>query len=253
MRSNSLISYVAAALFAACVFASGLAAAPLYTATKNSPMFKATTSTDGNTNCQASEGCLGKQYAGGGGFFFVVDDIDNGIDDGLLPDKLNYVFTLTNAQKDAIRNNDGIGKITVTAARDIGRLLNPAAADGYDPGTEFINVEVSGVAVAGVNLFKETKSNTSTTPPHTENNVDLTKGPNFNTDVLATDSGVISKLMMQEAADNNQIEIALDPTDKVARLKIKSITLEYNAVPEPAAAILMILAGMAVIGRGRWR
>ena len=244
MRSKFLCLHLMVAVLACGIHGSGLVAAPLYQATKTNAMFKATTSTNGNTNNLASEGGLGKQYAGGGDFYYVIDDIDNGIDDGLLPDKLKYVFTLSNAEKDAILNNDGVGKITVVAARDLGRLINPDAPGGYDPGTEYISALIDDEMVAGVTLFKETLSTSMTTPPHSEGAADLTKGPNFNTDVTATDSGMITKAIMQAAADDNSIELLLDPTDKIARLKIKSITLEYNAVPEPLSVNLLGLGGL---------
>jgi hypothetical protein len=245
MRCSPAARTLMIGFIVAGVFTSKLYAIPYWESTKNNVQFKETTSTNGNTNNLASEGGLGKEIGEGLPFSFVIDDIDNGVQDGLLPDKLNYVFLLTNEQSNAILNNDGIGRITVTAARDIGRTRNE---DGtYQPGTEFLGVLIDDVVVPGAFIYKELLTSTATTPPHTENNVDLTKGPNFNTDVTATESALIPKNMMQDGIGDNRIDLALDPTNSVGRLKIKSITLEYMPLPEPNSIILTILGGAATV------
>ena len=62
----------------------------------------------------------------------------------------------------------------------------------------------------------------------------------------------ISGSMFNAAADQSDIEVELDPTDAVARLKIASVTLRYVSVPEPPVWTLMIAALLAArILRGR--
>lgn len=239
MQAGILARAMTIGLVAGLVSVSRLNAAPFWEATKNNPQFKVTTNTNGALNNLASEGGLGKDD--GSSFTYVIDDIDNGVRDGLLPDKLKYVFSLTEAQANSIMNNDGIGRITVTAARDLGRTKND---DGtYAPGTEFMFVLIGDTVVPDAYLYKELLTPTLTTPPHTENGADLTKGPNFNSDVTATESAFISQAIMQEAAGTGEIDLFLDPTERVARLKIKTITLEYMPVPEPQSFLLLLLGG----------
>lgn len=240
MRSRVALFTIAAALIAVCV-PRLVTAAIIYEQTIT-PLFVATTSTNGNSNCRASQGCMGKTIGEDNGFAFVVDDINNATPDGLLPNVLIFNFTLTAAEQAAIKGTPGIGQLIVTAARDIGRRAKEGG--GHDDPTEWLDARFNDVMIGvGDELFRNVLS---TCPfQHSEASADLTCGPNFNTDLKSTAMVSISGAMFNSAADHSDIEVELDPTNAVARLKIASVTLRFVSVPEPPVWTLMIAALLA--------
>jgi len=187
------------------------------------------------TNCLAAQGCFGT--AG------LVDTPAG----GNLPNFFTFNFSITPAQIAAV-NNPGTGTLRVVASRDIGR--RQTAPGVWGPATEYLVTTVDGSLLG--NLFQDTLS---TCPPG-ENEGNLTFGPNFHNDVVATDSFTIPAASFQSFAANGTIQVVLDPTGDptggtagIGRLKIFSVNLTYDTtpIPEPAGFLLVAL-GLATLG-----
>jgi hypothetical protein len=180
------------------------------------------------TNCLAAEGCMG--HVG------LVDTVG-----GNLPDTLSFTFTLTPAQVTALTSTPGeSGALTVVASRDIGHKAGAAA-------TDFIDVMGEGVALGS--LFTATIDSCPAGERGTDYASGLVCGPNFHTDVDATDMLSLSSADLMSFAADGSITFVFDPTATVGRLKIFSVQLQVTqapAIPEPATAGLVGLGLLAV-------
>lgn len=180
----------------------------------------------GFDNCVAAEGCFGKPG--------LVDTPG-----GNLPDTFTFTFTLTAAEIALINTTTpDFGVLTVVAARDIGQHSGSAI-------TDWLVTTLDGNALG--NLFHDT---IDTCPPGERGGAGYPQntvcGPNFHTDVTATDSFNISQSILRAAAADGTITVVLDPTDSVGRLKIFSVELTAQSgtpVSEPPVIPLVLLGG----------
>jgi hypothetical protein len=200
----------------------------------------------GFLNCVASEGCMGN------GSTIPVQDFT-----------LN--FAISPAQLAGITGSTGTGKLTVTAARDIG-----VRNGGTPPGTEFLIISGEGTSLG--NLYQNLVSTASPTIPgactinaHNETPpVALDCGPNYDNDFTATESLTISQADFLTFAADGTISILVHPTAfnvdcfgdpfcGVGRLKLFSATLAFNSttVPEPGSLAIIGSALVAFAAAGR--
>lgn len=169
-------------------------------------------------NCFATEGCLGFGSA-------------TPIPSVFAP----IAFFLSPAQVSAITSMPVIGRFTMVASRDIGHKAG-------NPAVDFLAISGDGGVALG-NLFE----NTIDTCPLGERGTDyvatLVCGPNFHTDVQATDMLVISQANIQSFASDGAITFTIDPSASVGRLKMFSFQLQIEGtevpVPEPTSLALM--------------
>ena len=182
---------------------------------------------DSFTNCRDSEGCLGKTGQ-------VFDSAGNALAVGNLTDTILYMFTLTQADIDAINANPGgTGTLSMTASRDLG------LREGTATNTDFLVTSLDGTLIG--DLF----GTTSSTCPAGENfPINFACGPNYHNDVTATSSLNFLGSFLQIAAADGIVNVLVNPTDDVGRLKVFSLTLQYtNAVPEPSSLWLLGMGG----------
>ena len=178
-------------------------------------------------NCLAAEGCLGR--AG------LVDTPAG----GNLPNTIPFLFTLTAAEVAAVTGTAGVvGTLTVVASRDIGHKVGDIAMD-------WLVTTADGTLLG--NLFQNTIDNCPAGERGGNYAANLVCGPNFHTDVTATDSAAIGTASIQAFAADGSINIVLDPTDTVGRLKIFTVRLQIAQVPEPSSLGLLAL-GLTVLG-----
>jgi hypothetical protein len=204
----------------------------------------------GLNNCLASQGCMGINVSPAN--TVPVQDF-------------TLTFSVTAAQLASITASTGSGKLTVTAARDIG-IRNGGTA----PGTEFLITSGEGGVPLG-NLYQNLISTASasiagacTTAQHNEGPpVALDCGPNFDNDTTATESVGISQANFETFAADGTVSILVHPTQLgfdcntancgVGRLKLFSATLEFDSasIPEPGSMALVSfgLIGFAVTRR----
>jgi hypothetical protein len=210
-------------------------AAVVYTQTIVEPL--ATVSTlDSLTNCRDSQGCLGRTG-------LVFDSAGNPLAVGNLTDTILYTFTLTPTDITAVNANPGgTGTLSMTAARDLGLRAGTAT------NTDFLVTSLDGTPIG--NLFGTT---VSTCPAGENSPINFACGPNFHNDVTALSSLDVSGALFQAAAADGTINVLVNPTDDVGRLKVFSLTLQYaaNAVPEGSSIWLLGigLAGLVVVRR----
>jgi hypothetical protein len=219
-------------------------------------------SINGLDNCVASQGCMGIN---------VTPANPVPVQDFTLP------FAVTAAQLAAISAGTGSGKLTVTAARDIG-IRNPGPGGTPAVGTEFLIVRGEGGTSLG-NLYQNLVSTASptisgacTASQHNETPpVALDCGPNFDNDTKATESLSISQADFESFAADGTVSILVHPTIAgvdcqpagstcgVGRLKFFSATLEFDstsAIPEPSSIALIgigLLGLIATKGQRRLR
>jgi PEP-CTERM motif len=197
-------------------------------------------------NCRADQGCLGN--AG------LVDSNNDGAINASDVDTLNqqsFTFALTPAQKAALLGAaSGTGTFSVTAARDIGHKVGASDVEA----NLFPNIEGTALST----LFQTTID----TCPAGERGVayaaDLVCGPNFHTDVTATDSAAITLALLKAAvATDSTIDFTLDPSAGMGRLKIFSAQLVIDAVagvsavPEPSTLVLVFFSLATLVGARR--
>lgn len=155
-------------------------------------------------------------------------------------------FNLTPAQVTAIAATSVVGSFTVVASRDIGHKAGAAAVD------YLVMTGDAGVALG--NLFENTIDTCPAGERGTDYANDLVCGPNFHTDVQATDTLLLSNASLQALAADGFINITTDPTATVGRLKFFSFRLlieEATTVPEPSTLALAALAGLLLLRRVR--
>jgi hypothetical protein len=209
------------------------------------PLFTANADVGSFTNCRADQGCLGTA----GNVDSNNDGAINAGDVGTLPNVLPFGFALTAAQQAAIGAlATGSATLSMTAARDIGHKAG-------DPVVDFLVTTMEGVALG--NLFQSSIDSCPAGERGVGYPATLVCGPNFHTDVTATDSLSIGLAALKTAAADGTINFAFDPTDSVGRLKIQEIRLvvqDTAAVPEPSSLTLLALAlfALGVARRSRW-
>lgn len=183
------------------------------------------------TNCLAAEGCFGNDG--------LVD-----APGGNLPDTFTFTFTLTPADIILINSTPDFGLLTVVGARDIGHKTGAVASD-------WVVASVDGSPLG--NFFQDAIDSCPAGERGTDYAQTLVCGPNFHTDVTATESLNISQSVLRAAAADGTIQIVLDPTDTVGRIKLFSVELAaVSQVGEPPVLLLVFFAGAAVlIGRRR--
>jgi hypothetical protein len=177
----------------------------------------AETSATGLFNCLAAEGCLGRD-----GNVDVAGGNPPGFPNVSLP---SFIFPLPPDVFVKIFEEPGtIGFLRVTASRDIGHREGEALND-------FVTVKSQGINLG--NLFQFVVD----TCPLGERGVnyaaDLVCGPNFHTDVAATDGLDIFQSQMRDLSTSGFMSFQLIASPDVGRLKIFSVELTIQAVPAP--------------------
>src|SRR4029453_2269808 len=76
---------------------------------------------------------------------------------------------------------------------------------------------------------------------------DLVCGPNFHTDVTASDFLSLTAANLTALAADGSIQFVFDPSDAVGRLKIFSVQLQIAPIPEPSS-FAMLAVGLAAVG-----
>jgi hypothetical protein len=183
-------------------------------------------------NCAASEGCFYKQGQG-------VPATAN------LPAQFTFNFSVSPQQLAAITASGGVGRLTVTAARDLGHKAGAApddalvtTIDGSPLGSMFLNAIDSCPAGERGTDYSQT----------------LLCGINFHTDVTATESVAISTATFASAAADGTVTIAMTPTANVGRVKIFAVTLEFvGTTPVPALDPRLLVALALAVGVVGWR
>ena len=229
MTSTLSKSVLGATLLASslCIWPSALQALTVYDQIlTTSPAAVANPNVSSFTNCLAAEGCLGR--AG------LVDTVG-----GNLPDTIPFVFSLSAAELAAVTGGPGaLGTLTVVASRDIGHKVGASALD-------FITVSGEGVGLG--NLFVNTIDTCPAGERGTAYDANLICGPNFHTDVTATDALSLTTANITAFAADGTIQLLLDPSADVGRLKIFSVELLITVVPEPSSFAMLAL-GLAAVG-----
>jgi hypothetical protein len=179
-------------------------------------------------NCLGTEGCLGF------GSTFPVPLVFAPI-----------AYFLSPAQVAAVTSTPVVGRFTIVASRDIGHKVGAQALD-------FLSIRGDGGIALGdlfVNTIDTCPAGERGSPGYPDN---LNCGPNFHTDVQATDLLTIGQSDIQSFAADGAITFTIDPSGDgaggtaVGRLKLFSFRLEIEAVstavPEPSALGLLCLA-----------
>jgi hypothetical protein len=188
------------------------------------------------TNCVAAEGCFGT--AG------LVDTPAG----GNMPGVFTLNFTLTAADIALINSTPDFGLLRIVAARDIGHKAGDSA-------TDVLATTFDGNALG--NLFQNTIDSCPAGERGTNYPQTLPCGPNFHTDVTAADSFTLSQSILRAAAADGTIQVVLDPTNTVGRIKLFSVELAAVsvAVSQPPAILLVLLGGCIAlfVSRRQWR
>jgi len=246
MSSRSVIGRFDALLVIVAALAPPLACgAPIYDSTINtgSTAYAVTGSTvSAFQNCFTIYGCMGKA----GQVWDHPDPGSTAAPVSTIPVTIPYSFSLTPAEKAAIIGAPAgtIGQFIVTASRDIG------IRQGSNPDPDFIPTSLEGTSIG--TLFQ---SITSTCPPGERGTAypsDLVCGPNYHTDITATDVLDIPLAVLISTAADGKFDFALAPSPTIGRLNIFSVQLKVGQVPEPATLALLGV-GLAGLGFSRRR
>jgi hypothetical protein len=208
----------------------------VYDRTINNPIATITTLFDDELqNCLSTVGCIGKKG-------LVSDLADSNLGDVSLR---TFEFTLTPAEIADINSMNGQGILKIRASRDIG--LRQKTGGGFLDPDDWLDT-VGDTATLG-RLFEFTQS---TCGPG-ENAMNLDCGPNFHNDFTANDSLVINMDTFRDMAADGKIDVVFTPTASVGRLKIFTVELQFEALPEPASIALFVagFAGLAFVRRRR--
>jgi len=180
-------------------------------------------------NCLAAEGCFGKNG--------LVDTTG-----GDFPSSLAFVFSLTAAQVASITAGPGAqATLMVVASRDIGHKSGASADD-------FLGATADSVSL-GKNLFIDTidscpPGERGSSPSYPSN---LVCGPNFHTDVTATDQISIGTADITSFVADGSVNVVLTPSATMGRLKVFSVELLVTQVPEPSSFVI-IAGGIFALG-----
>ena len=182
-------------------------------------------------NCLAAEGCLGFPSTAS------------------LPDVFAPIaFFLTPAQVAAVASTPVVARFTMVASRDIGHKAGAAAVD-------YLVITGDGGAGLG-NLFFDTIDTCPAGERGTAYPADLVCGPNFHTDIQATDTLAISQAAIQSFAADGVVTFTINPTGtgpggtEVGRLKLFSFRLQIedvSTVPEPSSLALLLLGAAQLL------
>jgi hypothetical protein len=191
------------------------------------------------TNCRADQGCLGDAP--------LVDSNNDGVINGSDPATLvaqTFSFTLSAAERALLLGaSSGVATLSVVASRDIGHKAGSA-------GVDFLSLSIEGSPFG--TLFQDTIDSCPAGERGINYAADLVCGPNFHTDVKATDSAEVALSLLQASAGDSVLQFTLDPSPDMGRLKLFSAELIIDAVhpgatvPEPAAIVLIAIGLVAV-------
>lgn len=207
---------------------------------------------DSEVSCSGAKGCLQKESPGG----------------GVLPRiaPITYDFAVSADEKKALTKNPDktYGRLMITASRDIG--LRAAAAGGFLAPEDWIVVAADAIASTKGDqknpektgfglLFLMTKSNCG--PNNERVNFKEGCGPNYHTDVKASDSILIAPKDFQKLIGADKITLVLSPSGGekftgVGLLKIFDAKLEAFEIPEPTT-LLLAATGLGLIAMARRR
>ena len=157
-------------------------------------------------------------------------------------------FFLTPAQVAAVASTPVVARFTMVASRDIGHKAGAAAVD-------YLVITGDGGAGLG-NMFFDTIDTCPAGERGAAYPVDLVCGPNFHTDVQATDTLAISQAAIQSFAADGVVTFTINPTGtgpggaEVGRLKLFSFRLQIedvSTVPEPSSLALLLLGAAQLL------
>ena len=220
--------------------------APIYDSTINtgSVAYAVTPGTVSNfVNCFTSNGCMGKAN-------FVWDNPvnQNASATSTIPSAITYSFALTAAEKAALlaAPAGAVGQFFLTAGRDIG------IRQGANPEPDFLPTTLEGSSIG--TLFQSITSTCPAGERGTAYAADLVCGPNFHTDIAATDALTIPLAALVAAAGDGLINIRLAPSSTTGRLIIFSaeLRIDQKTVAEPGT-LALIFAAFAALGLARRR
>jgi len=214
--------------------------APVYDSTINtgSTAYAVTGPTVSNfVNCFTSLGCMGNAGA-------VWDNPINLTPSAVrtIPATIGFSFTLTAAQKAAVLAAPAgtVGQFSLTAGRDIGIRQGP------NPDPDFLPTSLEGMGIG--TLFQSIISSCPAGERGVAYPADLVCGPNYHTDVAATDVLTISLAELIAALGDSKLDFSLTPSSTTGRLIIFSAELSIGQpVPEPGTLALL---GIALAGLG---
>ncbi len=179
---------------------------------------------------------------------------------GQIPDKISATFKVKAAEKTAITDALGYALLSISASRDIGQ--RQATNDGgvvitYDDPVDWVATSAKTIGGLDTPLRDMFKGTLSTCPPG-ETSSGAACGPNYHSDfIISSDSMRVAQSdflnFMRPIGDGDfKIELTLDPTDDVGRLKVFSVGWIY-ATPEPVTLQLLAVGALAVRTRSRRR